>query len=260
MTKEQIRNQALILDNAMRIAKEIERLTASIPNLSIEDAYKIQDEGISLREFRGQLVVGYKMGLTSKAKREQMNLDSPIYGVLTDAMQVLGGRFSMKGSIHPRIEPEIAFRIGRDLKGQPTPAEVLDACSEIFPALEILDSRFLNFKYFSLPDVIADNSSSAYFILGNPVRNFKELDLENLFIEMRVNGKIAQSAYSAAISGNPLNSIVQLCEILNSRGNYVKAGSIVLTGAATQAIPLEPNTVVEVAIDQIGATKVTVTN
>jgi 2-oxo-3-hexenedioate decarboxylase len=122
-----------------------------------------------------------KMGLTSEAKRKQMNLDSPVYGVLTDRMQVpAGGVFRLRGFIHPKIEPEIAFRTSRELRGKISREEALDACSSAMAAMEILDSRYVDFKYFSLPDVVADNSSSCMFVLGTAERPPRELDLLHL--------------------------------------------------------------------------------
>jgi len=110
----------------------------------IPDAYTIQETGIRFRVENGETVVGMKMGLTSEAKRKQMNLDSPLYGVLTDKMQIPnGGNFQLTGKIHPKIEPEVAFFIDKDLKGNITEADVLEACSGVCAALEILDSRSL---------------------------------------------------------------------------------------------------------------------
>ncbi|MBI3555049.1 MAG: fumarylacetoacetate hydrolase family protein [Deltaproteobacteria bacterium] len=234
---------AKILDSALLETREVERLTAKVPDLKLDDAYRIQDEGIKFRLARGEKLIGLKMGLTSKAKREQMNLSSPVYGVLTDRMQQRDGEvFSLKGKIHPKIEPEIAFIIGkRELRGRVTAQQALEACSGICAAMEILDSRFVGFKYFSLPDVVADNSSSAYFVLSSKVHDPGKFDLASLAklqMSMEVDGKPVQTAFSSEISGNPVNSIVQLCEILDSRGLVLPAGSIVLAGAATQAVQL----------------------
>ena len=113
------------------------------------------------------------MGLTSEAKRKQMDLDSPLYGELTDKMQVQnGGTYKLDGQIHPKIEPEIAFLISKELSGIVTREQVLEATSEVYACMEILDSRYKQFKYFSMEDVISDNSSSSQFILGNPIKDF----------------------------------------------------------------------------------------
>ena len=124
---------AQTLDAARRERREIPPLTHAHPHLSVPDGYAVQAEGIRLRESQGERRVGLKMGFTSEAKRQQMNLGSPIFGVLTDRMFVpSGGVVHVGAGIHPRIEPEIAFRTSRELKGSVTRDEVLDACSAVF--------------------------------------------------------------------------------------------------------------------------------
>ncbi len=243
---------AQALDQARLEAREVERVTVKHPKLTLEEAYQIQDQGIRLRLSQGEKIIGYKMGLTSEAKRAQMGLGSPIYGVLTDRMQVQNGAyFSLKGKIHPKIEPEIAFKTKRTLKGQVTQEQALAACESVCAAMEVLDSRYTGFKYFSLEDVVADNSSSSYFILGSPISP-SGLDLSTLEMIMEVNGKAVQSARSSAISGHPVNSIVQLCELLTSRGLELPAGSLVLAGAATQAVTLEPGLEIRLTVEKLG--------
>jgi 2-oxo-3-hexenedioate decarboxylase len=250
---------AKILDSALCDGREIERLTAKHPELNLDDAYRIQDEGMKLRFARGEKQVGLKMGFTSQAKREQMGLGSPIYGVLTDRMQVANGAaFSLTGKIHPKIEPEVAFHIGRDLKGRISSDEAWAACSGVACAMEILDSRFTGFKYFSLPDVVADNCSSSYFVLGPMQAVSGNLDLANLDMVMEIDGKVVQSAKSSAISGHPVKSLVQLCEMLDARGLTLKAGSVVLAGAATAAVQLTAGMKVRTTVEGLGEVLVTV--
>ena len=230
-----------LLDRATIEAREIERLTASEPNLDLASAYSIQSAGLNLRLARGEKRIGWKMGLTSQAKRDQMGLKSSIYGYLTDAMQIFSpGKFSLEGHIHPKIEPELIFKMKHELSGQVTRAEALAACAGVAPALEILDSRFKGFKYFSLPDVVADNASSSMLVFDP--RGFVDpssLDLENLDLKMFASGILAQEARSSEISGDPVESLVQLVALLHERGETLESGSLVLAGAATTAIALE---------------------
>lgn len=259
MTERNHQELARLLDEARLGAREVSPLTRAHAELSLPDAYAIQAEGIRLRTARGERVVGLKMGLTSEAKRKQMNLDSPVYGVLTDRMQVpAGGVFKLQGTIHPKIEPEIAFRTARALRGRITREEALDACASAMAAMEILDSRYTDFKYFSLPDVVADNSSSSMFVLGATERPPRELDLARLNMSMEVNGAQVQSALSSAISGDPILSVVQLCELLAERGESLPAGSIVLAGAATAAHMLQPGDQVRLTVDGLGTLSVSV--
>lgn len=218
--------------------------------LTRADAYTIQEMGIEHRIQRQEKFVGYKMGLTSEAKRKQMNLDSPLYGVLTDKMQVQNsGVFSLKGSIHPKIEPEVAFLISRELHGKVSREQVLSVFTNVCACMEILDSRYDQFKYFSMEDVIADNSSSSHFVLGPWLSDFKNLDLANLKMKMSVNGQTAQEGNSKDISGDPVISVMQLCELLAERGRALPAGSIVLAGAATAAVSLEDDQKIELEVE-----------
>jgi len=240
------------LDEAFLQARDLERLTAREP-FSVEEAYEIQDELLDLRYERGERQIGLKMGLTSRAKMKQMGVDSPIYGVLTDKMALkTGARFPLKGTIHPRIEPEIAFHIGRDLSGTPTREQVLVACKGVCAAMEIIDSRYRDFK-FELPDVIADNCSGYAFVLGETVRKPSEVDLGNLGMILEVDGKAVQFGSSAAILDHPLDSLLELIRMLDKRGLGIPAGSIVLAGAATQAVPLLSGTSVRTLVQDLGS-------
>lgn len=232
---------ATLLENARQTATPIPPLTNTEKDLGLNEAYKVQQAVIAKRVKNGDPVVGYKMGLTSKAKMEQMGLHTPIYGVLLKSMQA-SARFSMEGKIHPKIEPEIAFILGRELKQKVTREEALDAIEMVLPAFEILDSRFRDFKYFSLPDVVADNSSSCDFVLGTPVP-FKNsgLDLKGIHVRFEENGKPMHEAFSSAALGDP---VLSLCEQVSLLWEHEKKslpkGCIVLTGALTVAIELKP--------------------
>ncbi len=226
---------------------------------SRSQAYTVQELQLKRQIENNETQVGWKMGLTSEAKRKQMNLESPLYGYLTNQMQVAdGGYFSLQGSIHPKIEPEIAFFMKSDLRGEVTREQALSACGGVTSALEILDSRYTEFKYFSMEDVIADNSSSSHFVVGPWLRDFAGLDLLNLKIEMSVDGRVAQVGVSRDISNDPVLSIVQLCELLAQRGQTLKAGSIVLAGAATVAEMLKPGIKVSLKVDHLPSCSVSV--
>jgi 2-oxo-3-hexenedioate decarboxylase len=270
-----IERLARTLDDARRHAREVERLTLEAPDLTLEQAYRVMDAGIALRLGRGERMVGLKMGLTSEAKRRQMDLGEPIYGVLTDAM-VVRGTFRMAGSLHPKIEPEIAFHFERGLTGRPDRAAVLAACTGVGPALEILDSRYRDFKYFSLPDVVADNASSSHVVLAEnwiPVPETPgdaeesppgvrsgavDVDLGSVELVMSIDGEPKQRARGEAISGDPVLSVVQLCALLDGRGRSLAPGSVVLAGAATVAEALRPGMEVRLEVERLGSVSVRV--
>lgn len=252
ITDQEIDTLAARLDDALLSAREVARLTEQVPALSIDDAYRIQAAGILRREARGERVAGLKMGLTSRAKREQMGLHEAIYGVLTDRM-ALCERLSLTGTIHPKAEPEIAFRMARALQGEVSRDEALAACDGVCAALEVLDSRFVGFKYFSLPDVVADNASSSRYLLG-PWRSPEGLALDRLEMVMSVDGSPVERAVSSAISGDPVLSIVELCRLLASHGRGLPAGSVVLAGAATTAVALRPGMRVSITVESLPET------
>ena len=259
MLEKDLDSLALKLHVARLEAQPIVQISKNLSDLTRMDAYFIQEKQMSFLEDKGEKVIGWKMGLTSEAKRKQMNLDSPLYGFLTDKMQVdNSGVFSLKNTIHPKIEPEITFLISQDLKWPVTRNEVLDACSGVAACMEILDSRYTEFKYFSMEDVIADNSSSSHFVMGDWIKDFRKMDLLNLKMEMFVDNKLAQSGVSKDISGDPVQSVIELCQMLSIRGKILKAGSIVLAGAATPAIELRPKMQIQLRVDGCSTVNVTV--
>ncbi len=217
--------------------------------MSRPEAYQIQELGINHRASQSELRIGYKMGLTSEGKRKQMNLDSPLYGELTNKMQLVSESiFSISDLIHPKIEPEIAFKINTTISGPISLQEAVASISHVSATMEILDSRYSQFKYFSMEDVIADNSSSSHFVSG-PWVPFSNVDqISDSRLEMYVDGTLAQAGDANEISGNPILSLVQLCALLSAYNRKLEAGSIVLAGAATPAVELKNNQKIELSI------------
>lgn len=259
MTKELVTHFAGVLNAARINTQPIVQLSQTY-KISRADAYEMQEKQLSLRLAVGEKQVGWKMGLTSEAKRQQMNLDSPLYGFLTDKMQVQNhGEFNISSQIHCKIEPEIAFLISKDLPYNPTRDQVIESVSAVAPALEILDSRYTEFKYFSMEDVIADNSSSSYFVLGPWEKNFHQIDIKNLKLTMKIDGIAKQHGTTQAISGDPAQSVIELCQLLAQRGHILKSGSVVLAGAATAAEALQPGQVIALEMDQLEKIEVKIT-
>jgi 2-oxo-3-hexenedioate decarboxylase len=265
MVKKNLDSLATMLHEARAKGSSVPQLSKSLESpLTRSESYLVQEKQLQLR-LQGQggrkpeIQIGWKMGLTSEAKRKQMNLDSPLYGYLTDKMQVEHrGVFYLHGSIHPKIEPEIAFKISKDLKAPINRQQVLSSCSAVAACMEILDSRYEQFKYFSMEDVIADNSSSSHFVCGPWVSDFKHIDFMNLKMQMFVNDEIVQTGMSNDISGDPVISVIQLCELLAERGQTLRAGSIVLAGAATPAVELKAGQQVLLQVDLLPEVKVSI--
>lgn len=249
---------ARLLDEAQREAQPIAPLTSIEPQLSVADAYKIQDELVAFRLARGERVAGLKMGLTSKAKRKQMGVGSPICAVLTDRMErPCGGELSLAGSIHPKAEPEVAFRLARDLRGQVSAQEALAACDGVCAAMDILDSRYRDFK-FTLPDVIADNASCFAFVLGPWQAVPTMAGLSGLSLTLTIDNKTVSAGLSEEIYGHPADSLAALCALLEDRGLILKRGSVVLAGAAAPAVALKAGGRIETAVEGLGVASLNV--
>lgn len=215
--------------------------TQAVGTLSIEEGYSVQRSLIELRLQEGELLAGLKLGFTSRAKMAQMGVSEVIVGVLTDAMQIPDGEALAASSlIHPRVEPEIAFRVGSDVDLANPGTSLVDAVDAVAPALEIIDSRYADFK-FDLASVIADNTSASAFAVGpwQPVPQ----DISNLGVRLEIDGAPAQFGSTAAILGDPWRSLTALAHIGRRVGYRVNAGDVILAGAATAAIPLAKSTV-----------------
>ncbi len=241
---------AELVDNAAHKAQAIAQLSAQGESLSLEQAYKVQDLSVARRISRGEKQVGIKMGFTSRAKMIQMGVEDMIWGPLTDQMFIEeGGEVSLERFIHPRVEPEIAFLLNKPLSGNVTLAEAMAAVEAVAPALEVIDSRYDNFK-FSLEDVVADNCSSSGFTIG--AWQAPDANLANLGMVMEFDGKAVQIGSSAAILGNPYRSLAAAARVAGEAGKTLPAGSIVLAGASTAAQAMTPNTHVRLVCEGLG--------
>ncbi len=240
---------AAILDDAQHTVTSTPQLSAS-HEFSLDDAYAIQAAVLERRLARGERRVGMKMGFTSRAKMVQMGVSEMIWGRLTDAMMLEeGSSISLEGFIHPRIEPEVAFLLKDRLEGDVTLLQARRAVEAVAPALEIIDSRYENFK-FSLEDVVADNSSSAGVVLGR--WSSPDTDLENLGVVMSFDGEPERIGSTAAILGSPWRSLVAAARLSASRGEPLEPGTIVLAGGATAASYLRPGLHVRVEVEGLG--------
>lgn len=209
-------------------------LTDSYPDLTEEDAYQIQD---TLLAVEGETPVGYKIGFTSRAMREQMGISGPNYGRLTEPMHVDpdAGPVSLSELIHPRVEPEIALLVERDLAGPGlTPAGVYSAVRWAFGALEVVDSRYRDYRFLAA-DNTADNSSAARFVLGRPISLGAATDLRLAGALLWRDGRVIARGLGADALGGPIRAVAWLANRLGSAGKVLEAGSIVLTGGLTRA-------------------------
>lgn len=237
LTKDQIEQLAEHCENAELQAYEITKITDDFPDMTYKDAFDIQWEIRRRKEARGQKIVGMKMGLTSWAKMAQMGVEQPCYGFLADYFAVPdGGEIKIDELIHPKIEAELAFVTKAPLKGPGVHiADVLRATDFVMPAVEVIDSRYKDFK-FDLKSVIADNSSSSRFVAGGTMAKAEDLDLKNIGVVMEINGEVVQVGAGAAVLGHPASSVAMLANMLGERGEEIPAGTFIMIGAITAAV------------------------
>ncbi|MFE9328469.1 2-keto-4-pentenoate hydratase [Nocardia sp. NPDC052278] len=229
-------------------------LTDDYPGLDIDLAYRIQDEALSQRIERGENIIGVKLGLTSPAKQRQMGVSAPLTAWLTDAMTLpAGAPLPQELLIHPRIEPEITFVMGRRLSGPGiTAATALAAVDRVYASLEIIDSRYLDFR-FTLPDVIADNASSAYYVTGPMGTDPATLNLPLEACLLEVDGRLAATGIGAAVQGHPAEALAMAANSLAQRGHAIEAGWIVMTGGMTDAVAAPPGTTINAQFTHLGS-------
>ncbi|GAA6169468.1 2-oxo-3-hexenedioate decarboxylase [Sessilibacter corallicola] len=237
LTTEQIEQLAEHCENAELNAYEITKITDDFPQMTYEDAFDIQWQIRRRKEQRGHKIVGMKMGLTSWAKMAQMGVEQPCYGFLADYFSVPdGGEIKHDELIHPKIEAELAFVTKAPLKGPGVHiGDVLRATDFVMPAVEVIDSRYKDFK-FDLKSVIADNSSSTRFVSGGTMKDPSELDLKNIGVVLEVNGEVKQVGAGAAVLGHPASSVAMLANMLGERGEEIPAGTFIMIGAITAAV------------------------
>ncbi|MDE3012425.1 MAG: 2-oxo-3-hexenedioate decarboxylase [Pseudomonadota bacterium] len=245
------------LERAERQGAAIPKVTDDYPGLGLSEAYAVQSELRRRRVAAGERVVGWKAGLTSKAKMVQMGVNVPGIGFLTSAMACPeNSAVSTQRLIHPRVECEVAFMMRDTLRGRDcTREEVLAATAFVFPALEIIDSRFAGFK-FDLHSVMADNASSARFVGGGRARRVHDLDLRSLGVVMEKNGRIVATASAAAVMGHPADAVALLVAVLADMDEELPGGSIVLSGGITEAIPVAAGDSMVARFQELGSVSV----
>jgi 2-oxo-3-hexenedioate decarboxylase len=245
------------LVGAERDATTLGKLTDEWPELDLGTAYAIQDEVLRRRLERGEHLVGVKLGLTSRAKQERMGIDRPILAWLTDAMVLpAGAPLPRTRLIHPRIEPEIVFVLGERLAGPGvTAATALRSVAAVHGGVEIIDSRYADFR-FTLPDVVADNASSALFGTGSVAAPPERLDLALEACLLEVDGAVVDSATGAAVQGHPAEALALAANALAERGLALEPGWLVLTGGMTDAVELAAGSRVAAHFSSLGSVTV----
>src|ERR1700742_1007755 len=224
---------------AERERKTIGQFSEQDPDFDLYTAYRAQRAFVQSKLDAGERLVGYKLGLTSRNKQVAMGVDAPLYGRVTSGMICdYGAPVRLDRFIHPRVESEIAFLLARDVEPPATVISVLAATEVVFGAVDILDSRYEDFK-FALTDVVADNASAGGFYLGPVTRRPGELeDLGLIGCVVRVAGEVVMTAAGAAVMGPPAASVAWLANQLAAEGEGLRAGQLVFSGGGTAPVPV----------------------
>lgn len=229
------------LAQAERSGEPIAPLTAAYPDIDVVDAYEIQLINIRQRVAEGARVLGHKVGLSSKAIQQMMGVDEPDYGHLLDEMQLFEDTpVKANRYLYPRVEVEVGFILNADLPGAGcTEDDVLAATEALVPSIELIDTRITDWK-IELCDTIADNASSAGFVLGEARVSPRDIDVKGIDAVLRCNGEVVAEGRTDAVLGNPVTAVAWLARKVDGFGVRLRKGDVVLPGSCTRAIDAHP--------------------
>ncbi|MFV0457916.1 MAG: 2-keto-4-pentenoate hydratase [Actinomycetales bacterium] len=247
---------AQTLREAESTRTELKPFSDDNPDIDLATAYDAQWLNVQAKLDSGDSVVGAKLGLTSRVKQKVMNVDDPLYGWVTSSMILEHDEpVDLSRFIHPRVEPEIGFLLGKDITTPANVASVLASTEAVFAAIDVLDSRYADFR-FTLPDVAADNASAAGFYIGPKMVSPKNVDLGLVGAVFRVDGEVAATAAGAATMGHPAAAVAWLANRLVQRGRKLEAGMIVFSGGLTAPFPVTPGGSYSAELDGMGTIEI----
>jgi 2-oxopent-4-enoate/cis-2-oxohex-4-enoate hydratase len=245
------------LYQALMDRKAVEPLTDREPGITIEDAYRIQLRMIQRRVDAGEIIIGKKIGVTSKVVMQMLNVDQPDFGQMTSGMVFSEGEAIRADSmIAPRAEAEVAFVLKSDLQGPGvTAADVLRVTDFVVPCFEIVDSRIKDWK-IKIQDTVADNASCGVLTLGGVRKSPRQLDLALAGMVLEKNGEVISTSTGAAVQGSPANAVAWLANTLGRLGIGLKAGEVILSGSQSPLVPVKAGDSLSCSVGGLGGTSV----
>lgn len=258
MKQEQILQCGDELFQAMTEQKTLRPFTERYDDITVEDAYHISLRMIERRVAAGERIIGKKIGVTSKAVQNMLNVHQPDFGYLTDKMAFSEGQEMpiSEQLIQPKAEGEIAFILKKDLIGPGvTNADVLAATDCVLPCFEVVDSRIEDWQ-IKIQDTVADNASCGLFILGDQAVDPRKVDLTTCGMVVEKNGEIISTGAGAAALGSPVNCVAWLANTLGQFGIPLKAGEVILSGSLVPLEPVQAGDFMRVSIGGIGSASV----
>jgi 2-oxopent-4-enoate/cis-2-oxohex-4-enoate hydratase len=257
MDKTTIQRYGDELYQALISRTAVDPLTDREPGITIEDAYQIQLRMIQRRVDAGEMIVGKKIGVTSKVVMEMLKVNQPDFGQMTSGMVFNEGEAIRADSmIAPKAEAEVAFVLKSDLAGPGvTAADVVRATDFVLPCFEIVDSRIKDWK-IKIQDTVADNASCGVLTLGGVRGNLRELDLALAGMVLEKNGEVISTSTGAAVQGSPVNAIAWLANTLGRLGIALRAGEVILSGSQSPLVPVKPGDNLTCSVGGLGSTSV----
>ena len=242
------------LHQALATRRPLAPLTESWPDLTVDDAYRIQLAMVQHRLDAGERVVGKKIGVTSRVVMDMLGVRQPDFGHLLSGMvHADGAAIPAATLIAPKAEGEIAFVLKEDLQGPGvTNADVLRATASVLPCFEIVDSRIRDWN-IRIQDTVADNASSGVFVLGDAAVDPRNVDLATVGMTLEKNGEIVATGAGAAALGHPVNAVTWLANTLGRLGIGLKRGEVILSGSLAAMVPVGAGDQLRISLGGIGS-------
>ena len=257
MDKQKIEHYGDELYQAFVSRRAIAPLLTREPEITLEDAYRIQERFVARRLAAGETIVGKKIGATSKPVQDFLGVYQPDFGMLTSAMVFQeGDTIDLSQLIQPKAEAELAFVLKHDLKGPGiTAMDVIRATDYVVPCFEIVDSRITDWQ-IKIQDTVADNASCGVFVLGKTKGDPRKLDITLAGMVLEKNGELFSTGVGAAVQGSPANAVAWLANTLGALGIPFKAGEVILSGSQSSLVPVIDGDVLVCTVGGLGSCRV----
>jgi 2-oxopent-4-enoate/cis-2-oxohex-4-enoate hydratase len=257
MDKQTIEYYGDELYQAFVSRRAIAPLLTREPDITLEDAYRIQERYVARRLAAGESIVGKKIGATSKPVQDFLGVYQPDFGMLTSAMVFQeGDTIDLSQLIQPKAEAELAFVLKHDLKGPGiTAMDVIRATDYVVPCFEIVDSRITDWQ-IKIQDTVADNASCGVFVLGKTKGDPRKLDITLAGMVLEKNGELFSTGVGAAVQGSPANAVAWLANTLGALGIPFKAGEVILSGSQSSLVPVTDGDELVCTVGGLGSCRV----
>jgi len=257
MNEEQIRHYGDALYEAWLARRTIPPLVEQAPEITLDDAYRIQQRYVARRLQAGETIVGKKIGVTSKPVQDFLGVFQPDFGQLTSGMVYQeGDTLPLDTLIQPKAEAELAFVLKADLQGPGVTAmDVIRATDYVVPCFEIVDSRITDWK-IRIQDTVADNASCGVYVLGKTKGDPRRLDITLAGMVLEKNGELYSTGVGAAVQGSPANAVAWLANTLGELGIPFKAGEVILSGSQSALVPVADGDELVCTVGGLGSCRV----